>query len=255
MTREITLDELYNVGLHYGHKKEHSTPMVKPYVYAIKDGICIFDLDQTKSGLEAACEFLKNAASKKQTILLVGTKKQAKPLVAALAKQLGLPHITNRWLGGLLTNFTTVRKSLDQLHKLEQQIATPEFAKLKKGEQKRVTDEADKLHRSFDGIKDLTHIPDILFVLDGNTEAIALVEAKRLGVTVVGTVDSDGDPSQIDYVIPCNDDAPRGLKYVLGQIGEAIAEGQGVKFELPGELEVDSSTPIAIKKTGTTEKE
>lgn len=251
--REIVLDELFNVGLHYGHKKEHSKPMVKPFVYTIQDGVCIFDLAQTKSGLEAACAFLQKSAQNGQTILLVGTKKQAKPLIHALAKELNLPHITNRWLGGLLTNFTTVRQSLDQLARLEKVIATPEFAKLKKGEQKRITDEADKLHRSFDGIKDLTRVPDVMFVLDGNTEKLALDEAQRLGVTVVATIDSDGDPTKVEYAIPMNDDAPRGLKYALACIGEAIAEGQGSNFTLPEELVVDSSTAVKIKKTGTSE--
>lgn len=251
--QEIVLDELYNVGLHYGHKKEHSTPMVKPYVYTIRDGICIIDLSQTKMQLESSLDFLKATAAKGQTILLVGTKKQAKPLVTALAKSLELPYVTNRWLGGLLTNFTTVRKSLDQMNLLDKQIASPEFAKLKKGQQKRVTDESEKLHRSFDGIKDMSRQPDVIFVVDGNHESNTLVEAARLGITVVGTVDTDGDPTKIDYVIPCNDDAPRGLKYVLSRVGEAIAEGKGVKFETPTELTVDSTTAVTIKKTGVTE--
>lgn len=249
----LVLQELYNVGLHYGHKKEHSTPMVRPYIYTVRDGICIFDLEKTRNELEKALAFLKQAAGKNQTILLVGTKKQARPLVTALAKAIEMPYVTNRWLGGMLTNFTTVRKSLDQLHSLEKQIETPEYAKLKKREQKRIQDEIEKLHRSFDGIKDLAKVPDIIFVIDGNHESNALTEAARLGVTVVSTMDTDGDPTKTDYVIPCNDDAPRGLKYVLSRVGEAISEGKGTTFTVPEDLVVDSSTPVVIKKAGGTD--
>lgn len=249
---EITLQELYHVGLHYGHKKEHSTPMTKPYLYGVRDGIAIFNLETTKNNLDEALAFLKESAARGQTILLVGTKKQASPLVTALAKSLGLPYVTNRWPGGMLTNFTTIRKSLDHLHALEALMQKSEFAAMKKKEQKRVTDEALKLHRSFDGISTMTKLPDVMFIIDAKNETIAIQEARRLGITVLATVDTDGDPTKLDMVIPCNDDAPRGLKYVLQRIGEAIAEGQGKKFEVPAELEVDVTTPITIVKQAAT---
>src|SRR5688572_28889266 len=128
----MTLQELYNVGLHYGHKKEHSTPMTKPFIYTVRDGICIFDLAKTLDQLEIVLEYLKKTTEEGKTILFVGTKKQARPLVAALAKSVNMPYVTNRWPGGMLTNFTTIRKSLTHLEELEKLALTPEFAALKK---------------------------------------------------------------------------------------------------------------------------
>jgi small subunit ribosomal protein S2 len=247
---EMTLQELYNVGLHYGHKKEHSTPMTRPYVYAVRDGICVIDLEKTLEHLESTLTYLKDAAASGKTVMFVGTKKQARPLVTALAKHIGMPYVTNRWYGGLLTNFTTVKKSLDRLNELDKFIETPEFAKLKKKEQKRVTDESEKLHRSFDGIKDMTKLPDALFIIDARNEQIAIQEATKLGITTIATVDTNGDPTKVDMMIPCNDDAPRGLKYVLQRIGEAISEGQGKKFEAPEDLSVDANAAVAVKKVG-----
>ncbi len=248
----VTLEELYNVGLHYGHKKQHSTPMTRPYIYTVRDGICIFDLKQTQDHMEQALNYLKQQAADGKVILLVGTKKQARPLVTALAKAVDMPYITNRWLGGMLTNFSTVRKSLDHLQELEATAAKPEFSALKKKEQKRVNDEIAKLHRSFDGVKGMTKLPDVLFVIDENHEKNTIEEANRLGISVIATVDTDGDPTKLDLFIPCNDDAPRGLKYVLQRVLEAISEGQNKKIEVPEELAVDTATPIVIAKQATT---
>lgn len=247
---EMTLQELYNVGLHFGHKKEHSTPMVRPYIYGVRDGICIFNLEKTLSQIEEALVFLKESAASGKTILFVGTKKQARPLVTSLAKSLDMPYVTNRWYGGLLTNFTTVRKSLDNMAELEKFMQSPEFKQLKKREQNRIAEKAEKLHRSFDGIKNMTKLPDIMFVIDERNEDTAIKEAEKLGITVVATVDTNGDPTNVDMVIPCNDDAPRGLKYLLQRIGEAVAEGKGETFTAPEDLEVDTSIPVKVKKAG-----
>lgn len=246
----IKLQELYNVGLHYGHKKEHSTPMTKPFIYAVRDGICVIDLDKTLEYLENTLEVLKQAAADGKVVLFVGTKKQASPLVTALAQTLGLPYVTNRWPGGLLTNFTTIRKSLDNLESLEKYQTSDEYSKLKKKEQKRIEDEIAKLHRSFDGIKSLTKLPDILFVLDAKHEEIAVTEATRLGITTIGTIDTNGDPNQLDMFIPCNDDAPRGIKYVMQRIGESMSEGLGQTWQTPENLEVDAQQSITVKKVG-----
>jgi small subunit ribosomal protein S2 len=246
----ITIQELYNVGLHYGHKKEHSTPMTKPYVYSVRDGICVIDLGKTLEYLENALEVLKQAAQDGKTILFVGTKKQASPLVAAFAQALEVPYVTNRWPGGMLTNFTTIRKSLDHLEQLEKYAASDEFSKLKKREQKRTSDEIAKLHRAFDGIKTLTKLPDMLFVLDAEHEEIAVTEATRLGITTIGTIDTNGDPTKLDLFIPCNDDAPRGIKYVLQRVGEAMSEGVGKAWQAPESLTVDANQPVTVKKAG-----
>lgn len=246
----ITLEELYNVGLHYGHKKEHSTPMTKQFVYAVRDGISVIDLDKTRHYLEETLEFLKQATQGGKTILFVGTKKQASPLVAALAQALEMPYVTNRWPGGMLTNFTTIRKSLDHLEALEKHRTSEEFGKLKKREQKRIEDEIEKLHKSFDGVKSLTKLPDMIFVLDAQHESIAVTEATRLGITTMGTIDTDGDPHLLDMFIPCNDDAPRGIKYVMSRIGEAISEGLGKTWQAPEALTVDAAIPVSVKKVG-----
>lgn len=251
----ITLIELYNVGLHYGHKKEHSTPMTKPFVFAVRDGISVIDLDKTRHYLEETLEFLKKSANEGNTILFVGTKKQASPLVAALAQAIDMPYVTNRWPGGMLTNFTTIRKSLDHLETLEKYQDSDEFNKLKKREQKRIEDEIEKLHKSFDGIKSLTKLPDMIFVLDAENESIAITEATRLGITTIGTIDTDGDPHQLDMFIPCNDDAPRGIKYVMQRVGEAMSEGLGKDWQVPELLTVDANTPISIKKAGENDRE
>lgn len=248
--RPIVLDELYHVGLHYGHRKEHSTPMARPFIYGVRNGICLIDLDQTKIRLEQALAFLTESAAQNRTILLVGTKKQARPLVTALARSIGLPFVTTRWLGGLLTNFATVRRSLEHMAELAATVAGPDFTHRKKSEQKRLVDALEKLHRAFDGIAKLDKIPDIIFVVDVHHESVAVGEAARLGVTLVGTVDTNGDPTKLDYPIVSNDDAPRGLKYILQRVGEAIAEGQGKKFVVPAPLAVDASVPTVIKKSG-----
>ncbi len=247
---DMNLQELYNVGLHYGHKKEHSTPMVRPYVYTIRDGICIFDLEKTLSHLESALTTLKQAAASGKVVLFVGTKKQARPLVTVMAKSIGMPYVTNRWPGGMLTNFSTIRKSLDHLTTLEQKSQAPEYQALKKKEQKRIQDEIAKLHTAFDGVKNMNKLPDILFIVDANSETIAIQEATKLGITTMATVDTNGDPTKVDVVIPCNDDAPRGLKYVLQRIGEAMSEGLGQTFAVPAELEVDTTNSIQVKKAG-----
>lgn len=247
-TPDITLDQLYNVGLHYGHKKQNSTPMARTYIYGVRDNISIIDLAKTQEQLLKAVEVVKQAAANGQIVLFVGTKKQAQPLVAAMAKAVGMPFVANRWLGGMLTNFKTIRKSLDHLQELERSVASSEFAQLKKREQKRVTDEIAKLHRIFDGVTAMTKLPDVLFVIDGAEERIALGEAARLGITTVAVIDTDGDPSKVDYFIPANDDAPRGLKFILNTIGQAIAEGKGVEYQVPAGLEVSADQPTAIKK-------
>lgn len=250
---DVTLDQLYNVGLHYGHKKQNSTPMARDFIYAVRENISLIDLSKTKERLGEAIEIIKKATADGQAVLFVGTKKQARPLVAAMARSVEMPFVANRWLGGMLTNFKTIRKSLDHLEELEKSMTKPEFTRLKKREQKRVTDEIAKLHRIFDGITTMTKLPDILFVIDTHHEAIAIQEAKRLGITTIGIVDTDGDPTSVDWAIPANDDAPRSLKFLLNYIGMAVADGKGVKYEAPAELEVDFSQPLIIKKQAVQE--
>jgi len=227
-----TLMEMLEAGVHFGHKKERSHPKMKDYTFTLREGIFIIDLDKTRDSLESALEFLKQEYSAGKTILFVGTKRQAKIALQETAELAGMPYVVKRWLGGTLTNFATVKKSITEMESLEARTKSPEFEALTKKEKKIVTDKLEKLQGIFTGIKDLKNLPDVVFVIDANREKLAVDEASKMGIPVVAVADTDADPTKINYLIPANEDAVKSVELIMDEIATAFgAKPKPVKEE------------------------
>lgn len=235
---QISLEELLESGAHFGHQVARWHPKIEPYLYGRRDGVHIFDLIKTKEALEAALMVLTKTASSGGTILFAGTKRQAKELVAQAAKKVGMPYVVSRWLGGTLTNFEQMRKSCERLAELKKGREAGEFNEYTKKERLLIDREIERLERQFGGIAEMKELPNLLFVVDTKREEGAVSEAERAGVPIVGVVDTNSDPSRIDYPIPMNDDAVRAISYVLDKVVEAVEEGKkGVKEQKEEEKE------------------
>jgi small subunit ribosomal protein S2 len=228
MMKLPTTEELFNAGAHFGHLKAKSHPKSKSAVFSIVNGVYIIDLDISRAMLEKAADYLKKQSSAGKTILLVGTKKQARESVEKAGKALGVPYVINKWLGGTLTNFTTIKLNLKKLEGWEAEKADPKFTERSKKAQATVNIHISKLHRALDGIKNLDKLPDVLFVVDINEEKTAITEARKLDIPVVGIVDTNADPGSIDYPIVVNDDSFKTVDLILSTITEAIAEGKKI---------------------------
>lgn len=222
MSVNISLDELIQRGAHFGHQKRRWNPKMAQYLYGISEGVHIFDLVKTKASFEEALEFLKEAKKKDQTILLLGTKKQIKDKVKEVANELGLPYVNERWLGGTLTNFEQIKKSIDKLNNMRVSRDLGEYKKYTKKERLLIDREIERLNRFLGGLVDLKKIPDVMFIIDVKKEATAVIEANRTGVKVVAVVDTNCDPDGVDYIIPMNDDATKALEYLLDLIKEEL---------------------------------
>lgn len=217
-----TLMDLLDAGVHFGHKKERSHPRMKDYTFSLREGVFIIDLDQTKDYLEKALNFLKQEVSNGKTILFVGTKRQAKEAVKQTAEQSGMPYVVQRWLGGTLTNYETIRKSIDEMERLEVQIKSPEFNSFTKKERKLINDRLEKLESIFGGVKDMKKLPDVIFAVDAHRESLAIEEATKMGIPVVALADTDSNPTKINYIIPSNDDAVKAIELIMGEVRAAI---------------------------------
>lgn len=226
MATKIKLEELLEVGAHFGHQTKRWNPKMEEYLYGSESGVHIFDLTKTKPMLEEALEFLKASAKEGKAILLVGTKKQIKEKVREVAEKAQAPYVNERWLGGTISNFDQMKKSLKKLEEMKVQMASGGYSEFTKKERLLIEREITRLERFFGGLTGLTQAPDILFVVDTKKEISAVREASRKGVTIVGLVDSNADPDLIDYVIPMNDDAAKAVEYVLRKVGEAIEDGK-----------------------------
>jgi small subunit ribosomal protein S2 len=213
---------------------------MKKYIFTKRNGIHIIDLEQTATMLEAACNFVKELAGEGGKILFVGTKKQAQDIIEEEAKRCGMYFINQRWIGGVLTNFSAIQSRIDYLVKLEDQQAKGDFARLPKKEASKLGEEIDRLNRNMGGFKEMTGLPDALFIIDPVKEKIAIVEAQRLGIPIIAVVDTNCLPDVIDYPIPANDDAIRAIKLITGKIASAVIEGRG------GEMPVSPETAEAI---------
>ena len=200
---------------------------MEPYIYAAREGVHIFDLAKTKEGLEKAGEFLKAVAGKEGVVLWVGTKRQAQGFIKETAVSLGHPYICQRWIGGLLTNFGQVKKSVDRLRDLKEKKASGELTKYTKKENLLIDREIARLEKLFGGLASLTKLPDVLVVVDTHREKTAVSEARRVGIPVVGLIDTNSDPTMVSYGIPANDDAVKSIEFVIGYLSSAIAEGKG----------------------------
>ena len=217
--------QLLEAGVHFGHLKKKWNPKMLPYIFAEKKGIHIIDLNKTVEYLQESAAAMKQIAKSGKKIMFVATKKQAKEIVADCAKKVNMPYATERWLGGMLTNFNTVRKSVKKMQSIEKLLNDSNAESLTKKERLTLSRDRDKMEKVLGGISQLSRLPAALFIVDIGEEHIALAEAKRLGITTFGMVDTNSDPNKVDYAIPANDDATKSIAIITNYITAAIAEG------------------------------
>jgi small subunit ribosomal protein S2 len=234
---DTTIKELLEAGAHFGHQTSRWDPRMKKYIFTKRNGIHIIDLERTSLMLSKAREFVREVVADGSTILFVGTKKQAQEAVETEAKRCGMPYINQRWIGGILTNFSTIQSRIDYLVRLEDQRARGEFSRLPKKEAMKLEEEIIRLNRQLGGIKEMTRLPAALFIIDTVKEKIALAEAKRMSIPVVAVADTNSNPDEIDHPVPANDDAIRAVKLVCSKIADAVLEGRTV--QAPSESEQD----------------
>ncbi|MEI6086192.1 MAG: 30S ribosomal protein S2 [Bacteroidota bacterium] len=231
--------QLLEAGVHFGHLKKKWNPKMLPYIFAEKKGIHIIDLNKTVDHLQEASAALKQIAKSGKKIMFVATKKQAKEIVSECAKKVNMPYATERWLGGMLTNFNTVRKSVKKMQSIEKMLADGSAESLTKKERLTLTRDKEKMEKVLGGIAQLGRLPAALFLVDIGCEHIALAEAKRLGITTFGMVDTNSDPNKVDFAIPANDDATKSIaiitNYIIAAIAEGLAERQASKDDDEGE--------------------
>lgn len=221
----ISMKQLLEAGVHFGHQTRRWNPKMAEYIYTERNGIYIIDLQKTVRKAEEAYEFMRDIASRGGKILFVGTKKQAQDSIREEAERCGMFFINNRWLGGTLTNYVTIRKRIARLYELQKMEEEGTFEVLPKKEVAKLKLEMEKLEKNLGGIKEMQGIPDCLFVVDPKKEHIAVMEARRLGIPIVGIVDTNCDPEEVDYPIPGNDDAIRAVKLIAGRMADAVIEG------------------------------
>jgi len=241
-----TLVDMLEAGVHFGHKKERSHPRAKDYIFTLREGVYVIDLDKTRDFLEKALEYLKRQVTSGKTILFVGTKRQAKEIVKKVAENVGMPYIVKRWLGGTLTNFETIKRNLQELDRLEAQTKSPEFENLTKKEKKAINDKLARLLDTFGGVRQMKNLPDAIFIVDCAREDIAVREANIMEIPVVGTCDTDADPTKITYPIPANDEAAKSIEMIMSSVQAALLEGQKSK---PVQEEVVTEKKVSTKKS------
>lgn len=222
----IQMKQLLEAGVHFGHQTRRWNPKMAPYIFTERNGIYIIDLQKTVKKIEEAYSFVRDIALDNGTFLFVGTKKQAQESVEQEAERCNMFFVNQRWLGGTLTNFRTIRSRVDRLNKIDQMQVNGDFAALPKKEVIKLLHERDKLQKNLGGIREMRSLPKCMFVVDPRTEHLAVAEARKLGIPIVGIVDTNCDPEEVDYVIPANDDAIRAVKLIAGVIADAILEGR-----------------------------
>ena len=251
--------QLLEAGVHFGHLKKKWNPKMLPYIFAEKKGIHIIDLNKTVDCLQETAAALKQIARSGKKILFVGTKKQAKDIVNECAKRVNMPYVTERWLGGMLTNFNTVRKSVKKMQSIEKMLGDGSFDSITKKERLTLSRDKDKMEKVLGGISQLGRIPDALFLVDIGHEHIALAEAKRLGITTFGLVDTNCDPNKVDFAVPANDDATKSIailvNYITAAIEEGLAERQAAKDDETEEITDDEKERKAAKLLAEAEAE
>jgi small subunit ribosomal protein S2 len=226
--RVVSMRELLEAGVHFGHQTKKWNPKMRSYIFTERNGIHILDLQQTLPAMEAAYEFIADLTARGQKLLFVGTKKQAANIIQEEAARANQLYVTNRWLGGTLTNFTTIKARLQHLAQLEARRDRGEFERLTKAEGLRLEDEIVKLNRVFGGLKQMERVPAAMFIVDPHREELAVAEARKLGLPVIAMVDSNCNPDVIDVVIPANDDAIRGIRLIVSKIAMPQSKGSSV---------------------------
>lgn len=243
----IEVTELLKSGTHFGHKTDRWNPKMKPYIFGARQGTHIINIRETIRSLESACNIISRFSAAGDYILFVGNKRQARPIVTSEAERAGVFYVTERWLGGTLTNFRTIRNSVHKLKDLEKTLHDKTTEKLTKKEILRLEKKRDKLERYLGGVKDMEHLPSVLFVVDAKYEHIAVHEANILGIPVIAMVDTNTDPDPIDYIIPANDDAMRSIALITSYLADAVILGGSKHKE--DEIEPEEIAPGLDEKT------
>ena len=251
----VAMKQLLEAGVHFGHQTKRWDPKMAEYIYQARNGIHIIDLQKTSKKIDEAYAFVKELAEEGKDILFIGTKKQAQECVKEAAEKSGMFYVDQRWLGGMLTNFKTIRTRVERLKKLEAMEQDGTFDVLPKKEVAVLRNEKEKLEKNLGGIKEMTNLPGAIFVVDPKNERIAVLEAKKLGIPVIGLVDTNCNPEEVDYAIPGNDDAIRAVKLIADVMANAVIEGkQGESFE-PATEEQDVSEEVESMEQVVSESE
>lgn len=240
----VTLQDLLESGVHFGHQTKRWNPKMKPFIFTARNGIYIIDLQKTLNSLEKACQKVKEIVGSDKQVLFVGTKKQAKEVIKEEALRCSMPFVTERWLGGMMTNFQTIRRNIKRLKDLERMKEDGTFEKLTKKEASGLQREIDKLENILGGIKDITRLPGAVFVVDSKKEKIAVAEANKLKIPVIAIIDTNSDPDVINYPIAGNDDAVKSIKVISHEFSSAILEAQHKQME---EKEQETKKEIKVK--------
>jgi small subunit ribosomal protein S2 len=244
----VTMKELLEAGVHFGHETKRWDPKMKPYIFGARNGIYIIDLQKTVQLFKEAYQFVRELASRGEYILFVGTKKQAQETIFEQASRCGMFYVNHRWLGGMLTNFQTIKRSIDRLNQLEAMKNEEIYNLLPKKEILEIEKERARLEKSLGGIKNMNRLPGALFVVDPKKEKIAVREARKIGVPSIGIVDTNCDPDDVDYVVPGNDDAIRAIQLFASKIADAVIEGKQLyekQLQMEGAKEEKTSVPVA----------
>jgi small subunit ribosomal protein S2 len=236
----IAMKELLEAGVHFGHQTKRWNPKMKAFIFGERNGIYIIDLGKTAKLFREAEEFVTRLASEGGTVLFVGTKRQAQDAIAEEAQRSGMYFVNQRWLGGLLTNFSTIQRSLGRLRELEAMATDGRYETLSKKEIARIEKEKRKLQKNLDGIRQMGKLPDAVFVVDTHKEKIAVDEARKLKIPVIGVVDTNCDPDEVDFVIPGNDDALRAIRLFASRLADAIVSGRGIRESIHAEAQADA---------------
>lgn len=223
---DVLIKKLLEAGVHFGHQARRWNPKMKKFIFGERSNIYIIDLEKTAECLNVAQDFIYDIASKGGRVLFVGTKKQAQDVIEQEAKRCGMYYVTNRWLGGFLTNYETVKQSINRLKSLEQMAESGIMGNLTKKEVNRLTKEKEKLQRELNGIRDMGKLPDAVLIVDTKKEEISVREANRLNIPIIGLIDTNCDPDFIQYPIPCNDDALKSIQFITSMIADTIMEGR-----------------------------
>jgi small subunit ribosomal protein S2 len=231
------MKDLLEAGVHFGHQTKRWNPKMKQYIFGERNGIYIIDLGKTLKLFQQAEEFITTLAAEGRTVLFVGTKRQAQDVIAEEAQRCSMFHVNQRWLGGLLTNFTTIQRSLTRLRDLEAMVVDGRYDTLSKKEIARLEKEKKKLQKNLDGIRQMSRLPDAVFFVDTKKEQIAVDEARKLKIPIIGIVDTNCDPDEVDFVIPGNDDALRAIRLFASRIAEAVLAGRGMRESAQVEAE------------------
>jgi len=248
----IAIKELLEAGVHFGHQTKRWNPKMKPYIFGERNGIYIIDLGKTSKLYREAEEFVTNLAADGGTVLFVGTKRQAQDAVADESQRCGMHFVNQRWLGGLLTNFTTIQRSLARLRELEAMSTDGRYESLSKKEVAGIEKEKKKISKNLDGIRQMTKLPDAIFVVDTRKEKIAVDEARKLKIPVIGVVDTNCDPEDVDFVIPGNDDALRSIRLFTSHIADAIMAGRGMRESAHAEAQAEADAAAATDRAART---